>query len=466
MKTHLTITCALFLIACQAPQSQRFDNRNHANSNTNVNDTHVGVCGDGVLDLGEQCDDGPQNSDTRPGACRTDCRSARCGDGVIDQGEQCDSSNVSGNTCAVLGFTRGALSCDPVSCTYDVSRCSTCGDGTAEGQEGDPQYEVCDGDDLRGQDCISIGQASGLLACNADCGWDVSGCTGGGPVCGNGIQEVGEQCDDGNADNCDGCNSTCQIEECGNGSVDCGEECDDGNNQDGDGCTASCELEVPAVCGNGVVEPGEECDDGNHDNTDACPDGPGGTCQFARCGDGFVWAGVEGCDDGNGLNGDLCPDGPGGTCQLATCGDGHVWLGQEVCDPGSDPLCNTDCQGSCGDGHWNPLDEACDDGNNQGGDSCTADCQRFCGDGIVDADLGEECDLGNGLWYGQSSGGGVDSSGWGTVYCTWNCRISVCGDGVCDCGIEDATNCAQDCIVGNTWCATCDANHECIWATF
>ena len=47
-------------------------------------------CGDGVIDLGEVCDDGLLNSDTVPDACRTDCTPADCGDGVIDTGEQCD----------------------------------------------------------------------------------------------------------------------------------------------------------------------------------------------------------------------------------------------------------------------------------------------------------------------------------------------------------------------------------------
>lgn len=35
---------------------------------------------------------------------------------------------------------------------------------------------------------------------------------GGGPVCGNGTVEAGEQCDDGNTNNGDGCSSTCQHE--------------------------------------------------------------------------------------------------------------------------------------------------------------------------------------------------------------------------------------------------------------
>jgi len=50
-------------------------------------------CGNGALDLGEECDDGPLNSNTIPDTCRQTCTNARCGDGVIDSAEQCDDSN-------------------------------------------------------------------------------------------------------------------------------------------------------------------------------------------------------------------------------------------------------------------------------------------------------------------------------------------------------------------------------------
>lgn len=93
------------------------------------------------------------------------------------------------------------------------------------------------------------------------------------PVCGNGIVEAWEECDDGNLVNGDGCNSLCQIEEaepvCGNGVVEEWEQCDDGNTEDGDGCSATCMVEEP-VCGNGILEPGEQCDDGNTENGDGC----------------------------------------------------------------------------------------------------------------------------------------------------------------------------------------------------
>lgn len=76
------------------------------------------------------------------------------------------------------------------------------------------------------------------------------------PVCGNGIVENGEICDDGNLIPNDGCSATCQIEMpepppptptpqpttpvCGNGVLEVGESCDDGNLLAGDGCSAQC----------------------------------------------------------------------------------------------------------------------------------------------------------------------------------------------------------------------------------
>lgn len=46
-----------------------------------------------------------------------------------------------------------------------------------------------------------------------------------------------------------------------------------------------------ARCGDGVRQLDEECDDGNSSNTDACVN-----CRAARCGDGYILAGVEDCE--------------------------------------------------------------------------------------------------------------------------------------------------------------------------
>ncbi|MBK7402359.1 MAG: DUF4215 domain-containing protein [Myxococcales bacterium] len=144
------------------------------------------------------------------------------------------------------------------------------------------------------------------------------------PVCGNGIVEPGELCDDGNSDDVDRCTNRCGPTSCGDGVVQTGEQCDDGNTDDTDGCLSSC---AKASCGDGKVQAGvEECDDGNGLSTDACV-----ACRKARCGDGFVQAGVEPCDDGNANDDDEC----GNACKLPVCGDGKK-QGKEECDLGAD----------------------------------------------------------------------------------------------------------------------------------
>ncbi len=77
---------------------------------------------------------------------------------------------------------------------------------------------------------------------------------------------------------------------CGNGVPEPGEGCDDGDLTSGDGCDANC---TPTGCGNGIQTAGEACDDGNDLDTDQCV----GACQVATCGDGFVETGREECGD-------------------------------------------------------------------------------------------------------------------------------------------------------------------------
>jgi cysteine-rich repeat protein len=84
-----------------------------------------------------------------------------------------------------------------------------------------------------------------------------------------GDNEGSDDCDhDGDGD-CDDEEEPCDEPVCGNGMVEAGESCDDGNTVAHDGCSASCEIELP-VCGNGTIEAGEECDDGNTVSGDGC----------------------------------------------------------------------------------------------------------------------------------------------------------------------------------------------------
>ncbi|MDY0003180.1 MAG: DUF4215 domain-containing protein [Polyangia bacterium] len=276
-------------------------------------------------------------------------------------------------------------------------------------------------------------------------------------VCGNGVQEVGESCDDGNLWDGDGCSSSCQREGfCRNGRLEPGEECDDGNYQDGDGCNADCGAETG--CGNGILDVGEQCDDDNRVSGDGCS----ATCldeePGAVCGNG-IWEIGEGCDDGNTQDEDDCSS----TCQREDgCGDGvldsgeqcddgnnvsgdgchydcrsEFFCGDGVCDEAnaeSCEYCPRDCCPNCGNGRLD-LDEGCDDGNNVSGDGCSAGCVdevpgAECGNGIWE--VGEGCDDGN-----TSNADGCDSS----------CQPEfVCGDSICDVEhYESCVLCPQDC---------------------
>jgi cysteine-rich repeat protein len=55
-------------------------------------DGDAAECGNGVLDPGEQCDDGTDNGDTF--ACLSDCTLNVCGDGFVGPEEGCDDGNL------------------------------------------------------------------------------------------------------------------------------------------------------------------------------------------------------------------------------------------------------------------------------------------------------------------------------------------------------------------------------------
>ena len=83
-------------------------------------------------------------------------------------------------------------------------------------------------------------------------------------LCGDGVTDSGEDCDDGNRTNCDGCNAYCRTETCGNGVIECEEACDDGNTDDGDGCSSLCVCEnlgVTNSCAD-IVEDHPDATDG------------------------------------------------------------------------------------------------------------------------------------------------------------------------------------------------------------
>lgn len=194
---------------------------------------------------------------------------------------------------------------------------------------------------------------------------------------------------------------------CGNGAVEGGEECDDGNDINGDGCSADCREEP--VCGNTICESNEDeqnCPDDclNCPNPNTCggcgslPNEPGDSC--GTCGI-YVCDGTDAvtCDDPglNACNGcavlTATPDDPCGDCGVYAC-DGTEAV---ICDdPGLNgcggctvlsPDLNDPC-GDCGVYACDGLDAVqcfdpgfnacggCDPLANQPGDPC-ATCGTY-----------------------------------------------------------------------------------------
>jgi hypothetical protein len=102
-----------------------------------------------------------------------------CGDEIISQGEECDGTQLAGETCASLGFAKGKLRC--TQCHFDTRQCTTCGNDAITGKE------ECDGGDLGERTCESLGYTGGTLACSETCTVVTGGCDasffapGGGP---------------------------------------------------------------------------------------------------------------------------------------------------------------------------------------------------------------------------------------------------------------------------------------------
>jgi fibro-slime domain-containing protein len=210
-------------------------------------DVAPGFCGDGLIQPGEQCDDANMVSgdgcsvtcQIEPGfVCPTPgqpCMTiAKCGDGKVESGEQCDDGNT----------TPG----DGCSATCQIEPGFACGPSTGSGADGG-----VDGGAAATDGGADAGAPPGASSCHRT-------------VCGDGVKEGSEQCDDGNLIPYDGCSPTCTIEPkcngaggctgaCGDGLVFPGEECDDGNTASGDGCSSTCQIETGYVCTNTAQPP-------------------------------------------------------------------------------------------------------------------------------------------------------------------------------------------------------------------
>lgn len=141
-------------------------------------------CGDNYIDPGEVCDGTEFGGATCEslgyynmtgvlgctGMCEldtTDC-GHRCGDGLLDIAEDCDD----GDNAALDGCDDRCRIEDGWSCTSVSPAVCTpiCGDGQILGEEN------CEGGDLGGVTCETLGYEPGALACGDDCRFDTTQC--------------------------------------------------------------------------------------------------------------------------------------------------------------------------------------------------------------------------------------------------------------------------------------------------
>lgn len=222
----------------RAPASDSDASKPEASTTPDAGDDAGGVCGDHHVDSTEECDDGNTKSDD---GCSATCRIESAFDGDVCPGVALaltqDGANyhatVSGTTAGaynhygsncgggsgadvVYTFTPASSGKAIVKLTADfmgiVSARQTCADGKSELACGD--IATAAGGNKAIEIPVYAGSAvslfvDGYAGTSGNFTIDV---TIYGAVCGNGLGELPEECDDGNLTNGDGCSSACKLE--------------------------------------------------------------------------------------------------------------------------------------------------------------------------------------------------------------------------------------------------------------
>lgn len=206
------------------------------------------VCGNGIQETPEECDDGNL---TAGDGCNADCKNEICGNLVLDAGEQCDDGNTLNNdgcSSKCINETQTSMSIvlgtpvvgslftgfDQYNLTFDVNTNQTYVVRWDDSIEGTGAYtatvQVTVVDDLTGVNLLTRqvrGYATPFEFVSASTGtvtiivepssnslgnigtFEIVART---PICGDGIVDSTENCDDANTTSNDGCSNTCTFE--------------------------------------------------------------------------------------------------------------------------------------------------------------------------------------------------------------------------------------------------------------
>jgi cysteine-rich repeat protein len=412
----------------------------------------TGMCGDGVLNIGEQCDLGPRNGISADGGqsgCDKHCN-LYCIPDTLDGNAICDDHNpcngtetcagphndagVPPNTCAPGTPLPDGMPCGMNGlCKSGTCQSSQCGNGVVEAPE------ECDLGTGNG-----TGPDGGSSGCGTDCRWvcvatdSTRNCASTNPCVAQGTCQNNHVCTPGqNMTDGTSCgtnevckNGKCQSAQCGDGIVESPEQCDFGT---GNGLGTGCESNCTFSCS---LSPNDCVTADSCAGLYACTTVMLGTQTGQKCGLGPPAAAGTSCSGGKGT----CtgPDAGKSYCALSTCGNGTVDA-DEDCDWGSmngpGVGCELDCKFSCSTNHL--ASNAC-----PGLDPCSATpqvCQTAPGPG---SNAGQKCGAAPVLSMCASCGGGA-------VCVNSACKTSSCGDHCVvapeQCDPPDGVTCDPNC---------------------
>ena len=194
-----------------------------------------------IIFLFVSCDSGKNNLNDEESVSDD---TAVCGNEVVEEGEECDGGE---KDCSEIDekFISGKATCNTTCDGWDLTNCeegvgSEC--GNSEVEEG----ETCDGGTKPCTEIDSEKYSTGTASCKDDCsGFDEESCVAK-AVCGNSVEEEGEECDGGSVecstvddkytsgfaackDDCSGYDTSACLPQCGNGEIEEGEDCETGD---------------------------------------------------------------------------------------------------------------------------------------------------------------------------------------------------------------------------------------------